>query len=230
MFAITDIHGCRQSFLALLDQIAPTRSDVLCLLGDYVAKGPDSKGVLDEIMALQENGYRVHCLRGNHEEMLLRAVRGEAAGLEGWMSDDGRTTLRSFGVKKAADLPSQYVDWLDALPYFLETDDYILVHAGLDFSASDPLAATGSMCWIRDWHENIRYDWLGERIILHGHQPIPASKIRSQFDLLGARRFLDLDGGCAFAGSKRPERADLGRLAAFDMTNRRLFFQKNVEG
>ncbi len=229
MFVTTDLHGCRDSFLALLDRIAFSRSDTLYLLGDYVAKGPDSRGVLDEIMTLQQSGYRILCLRGNHEEMLLRAVRSDPASLEGWMPADGKRTLTSFGVEKAADLPPEYVGWLDELPYFFETDGYILVHAGLDFSAPDPLAATGSMCWIRDWHETIRYDWLGERVILHGHTPVPPGRIRSQFARLDTGRFLDLDGGCAFAGNPRPERAGLGWLAAFDMTNRRLFFQKNID-
>ena len=67
-FAISDIHGCAKTFEALLDRIALSTQGELYLLGDYLDRGPDSKGVLDLIFRLQREGYAVHCLRGNHEQ------------------------------------------------------------------------------------------------------------------------------------------------------------------
>ena len=55
-FAISDLHGCRKTFLALLDKIAFSQNDELYLLGDYVDRGPDSEGVLVEIFALHKDG------------------------------------------------------------------------------------------------------------------------------------------------------------------------------
>lgn len=74
-YAITDIHGCNKTFQALLDKIAFTTADALYLLGDYIDRGPDSKGVFDTIFNLQETGHSVHCLRGNHEAMFLDSLK-----------------------------------------------------------------------------------------------------------------------------------------------------------
>lgn len=227
-FVITDIHGCRKTFLALLDKIAFSKADELYLLGDYVDRGPDSKGVLDEIFRLQNNDYTVRCLRGNHEEILLRSLY-DPVGLENWMLTDGKKTMDSFGVEMTADIPAVYLDFIRELDYYFEVDEYILVHAGLNFNLFDPLEDQRDLLIIRRWYDNIRYDWLGQRIVLHGHTPMPYFDIEQQLLHLGANRYLDLDAGCVYAGSDRPDRAGLGYLCAFDMTSRRLTFQKNVE-
>ncbi len=65
--AIGDIHGCNKTFKALLDQINLSKDDELTLLGDYIDRGPDSKGVIDTIINLQSSGYQVRALRGNHD-------------------------------------------------------------------------------------------------------------------------------------------------------------------
>ena len=70
--AISDIHGCLKTFkLMVEEQIVLSQKDELYLLGDFVDRGPNSKGVLDYIMSLQEAGYQLHCLRGNHEDMMV---------------------------------------------------------------------------------------------------------------------------------------------------------------
>jgi serine/threonine protein phosphatase 1 len=227
-FAVTDIHGCRRTFLALLDRIAFSKSDELYLLGDYVDRGPDSKGVLDEIFRLQQEGYRLHCLRGNHEEILLRSLY-DPVGLDNWLLTDGKKTMDSFGVDTTVDIPAHYLDFLRDLDYHFEVDGYILVHAGLNFHLFDPLQDRRDLLVIRHWYEAVRYDWLGERIILHGHTPITRQGAEAQFAMLETAQYLDLDTGCVYAGSERSDKAGLGYLCAFDMSNRRLFFQENVE-
>jgi len=67
--AISDIHGCARTFQALLDKIQLSTNDQLYLLGDYIDRGPDSKGVIDTILGLINAGYRVQTLMGNHEKM-----------------------------------------------------------------------------------------------------------------------------------------------------------------
>ena len=227
--AISDIHGCNQSFEALLDQIAFSTSDVLYLLGDYVDRGPDSKGVIDRIWALQDDGYQVECLKGNHEELVLRAASGNFTYLEKWLKTDGKDTKNSFGVETCAEIPKKYLDWMEALPYFLEVESYLLVHAGLDFRLDDPLSDTSEMCWLRHWQPAIRYEWLQERIIVHGHTPIERDIIENQFVNLQAAQHLDIDAGCVYADPRHWRSEGLGNLCAFDMTNQRLFFQEYVE-
>ena len=228
-FAISDIHGCPKTFLALLDKIAFSKSDELFLLGDYVDRGPDSKGVLDAIFDLQKNGYTLRCLLGNHEELVLQAAQNDFASLERWLLTDGRDTMDSFGVERCSDIPEVYLDFMRGLPYFFESGNYILVHGGLDFRLPDPLADASEMCWMRNWYDDIRYEWLGERTILHGHTPIEHYNIEKQLFQLKWSRYLDIDAGCVFTQHRFPYRVDLGRLCAFDMTNRWLAFQKNVE-
>ena len=72
---IGDIHGCSTTFKALIRKIDLQKNDQLILLGDLINKGPDSKGVLDYIIALKEEGFEVYALRGNMESMLLRILK-----------------------------------------------------------------------------------------------------------------------------------------------------------
>lgn len=227
--AISDIHGCNQTFEALLDQIAFSKSDVLYLLGDYVDRGPDSKGVIDRIWALQNDGYRIECLKGNHEELVLRAASGNFTYLEKWLKTDGKDTTLSFGVETCAEIPQKYLDWMEALPYFLEVENYLLVHAGLDFSLEDPLSDTSEMCWLRNWHHGIRYNWLGERIILHGHTPITRDRLGFQHVNLQGMQYLGIDAGCVYGDPRHWKMDGLGHLCAFDMTNLGLYFQEYVD-
>lgn len=103
-FAISDIHGCLRSFRALLEEINFSKEDTLYLLGDYIDRGPDSKGVIDHIWKLQKEGYTVHCLRGNHEQMLLNEISSPNNYFDGESE-----TLRSFGVKQNLNIPRQYL-------------------------------------------------------------------------------------------------------------------------
>lgn len=226
---ISDIHGCLKTFEALLDRLAFSKADALYLLGDYVDRGPDSKGVIDRIWRLQKDGYHTECLKGNHEELVLRAASGNFTYLEKWLITDGKDTMDSFGVNQCSDIPPPYLDWMNALPYYLEVDNFLLVHAGLDFNLDDPLSDTSEMCWLRDWHPNIRYDWLDGRIILHGHTPVDVETIEYQFQNLELSQYLDIDNGCVYADPRHWKREGLGNLCAFDMTNRKLLFQENLD-
>ena len=75
LLAISDIHGCSRAFDTLLDAVAPKPDDQIITLGDYVDRGPDSRGVLDRLVALHDTG-RLIALRGNHDVMMLEAAQG----------------------------------------------------------------------------------------------------------------------------------------------------------
>lgn len=98
-YAIGDIHGGSQTFRALLDTLSLKHSDRLYLLGDYVDRGNDSKGVLDTILQLMDAGYDVRPIRGNHDDMMIRAFTGvHHNDSRTWESGWGQHTLPSFGV------------------------------------------------------------------------------------------------------------------------------------
>ena len=170
-YAIGDIHGCSKTFKELLDKIGLIEGDELYLLGDYIDRGPDSKGVIDTIFELREKGFKVICLRGNHESMLLDALKNREEQ-KNFMRNGGKQTLQSFDTVRPIDLPIEYIHFFESLPFYHEVGDYILVHAGLNFLEADPLTDTEAMMWIRNWYQWIDYNWLGNRTILHGHTPI----------------------------------------------------------
>ena len=222
--AISDIHGCILSFQALLDKIAFSTSDELYLLGDYIDRGPGSKGVMDLVLSFQTNGYRVRCLRGNHEQMLLDALKNWD-GYFDWLNDwGGSQTMESFKALVLKDIPKTYWDFLSGLEYYFEVDEFILVHAGLDFHRHNPLSPNENMLYLRNWYQHIDMNWLDGRIIAHGHTPLAKQEVEDMLRNLHRLPVIDIDGGC-FA-KHLPGK---GYLCAFDMTNRELFFQKNLD-
>jgi serine/threonine protein phosphatase 1 len=97
---IADIHGCSRTFEQLLLRSKLRKNDTLYLLGDYVDRGPDSCGVLTQIMGLLENGYDVRPLRGNHDDMMLRTYKNTHDNFSDyWLLEWGVDVIRSFGVK-----------------------------------------------------------------------------------------------------------------------------------
>ena len=175
--AFTDLHGCNKTFLTLLEQVTPEFGDQLFFLGDYIDRGPDSKGVIDEIISLQERGYEVQCLRGNHEQMLLDCLQNPQ-DLYFWLANGGAETMASFQANRIEEIPGHYLEWFEQLAYYLEVDEYILVHAGLNFKKENPFEDLESMLWIREWYEDINHDWLQDRIIIHGHTPVSTSMVK----------------------------------------------------
>ena len=137
VLAIGDIHGCLGPLDALLDWVAPGPDDLVVTLGDYVDRGPDTRGVLDRLVGLKRAGRRVVCLRGNHELMMLAAREGRG-DLRMWLSVGGVQALASYtpGNELRADalaaVPPEHWAFLEygLVPYF-ETDTHLFVHAGL---------------------------------------------------------------------------------------------------
>ena len=134
--AIGDIHGASTALDALLATVAPIPQDLLVFLGDYVDRGPDSKGVLDRLIALATAGQPMVCLRGNHELMMLRA-RHDRSELKMWLGVGGTQAIGSYavnGMRAHLDsVPPIHWAFLEkgCVDYF-ETDTHIFVHAGVD--------------------------------------------------------------------------------------------------
>ena len=221
-YATTDLHGCLHIFRRLVeDKLQLTRYDELYLLGDYVNKGPDSRGVLDYLMQLQSAGYQVRCLRGNHDQALLDAARHRWRW--DWLGPRGRLpTLRSFGVSRLANIPSRYLDWLGALPYEIELPDFVLVHAGYDFSLPPAEMRQDHSTMLNT--KKFVYDpsRLGGRRLLHGHVPTPTAQVRTKAALRPGA--LGLDTGCVYRHN--PE---LAHLAALNLDTWDLLLVPNCE-
>ena len=93
ILAIGDIHGCTIAFDTLLAQVAPQPEDLIITLGDYVDRGPDSRGVIDRILKLRETQQLI-AIRGNHDIMMLEA-RADPTSIDGWrLSGEGKRSPR----------------------------------------------------------------------------------------------------------------------------------------
>jgi calcineurin-like phosphoesterase family protein len=150
--AIGDIHGCSRALETLLAAIGPRPEDAIVTLGDYVNRGPDSRGVIDRLIALEGQCTLVPIL-GNHDQMFLqilldaRAARasappeGSRAGaipmnLSHWLQMGGAATLASYGIPprragavELARVPDEHVAFLERCRNYHETETHIFLHA-----------------------------------------------------------------------------------------------------
>lgn len=207
-FATTDLHGCLHTFRHLVEEaLRLTPQDELYLLGDYVNKGPDSRGVLDYLMHLQAAGYQVYCLRGNHDQALLDGARHRWR--RDWLGPRGRLpTLRSFGVARLADIPAHYLDWLAALPYEIELPDFVLVHAGYNFALSPAEMRRDHETMLNTKKFVFDASRLAGKRLLHGHVPTATAQVRAKAATHPGA--LGLDTGCVYRHN--PELAHLTAL------------------
>ena len=128
ILAIGDIHGCRRALDALLDVVWPTHDDLLITLGDYVDWGRDSRGVIDRLIELGTT-TRLVPLRGNHEELMLRA-RDFPNEVDYWLNVGGRAALASYPDGK---IPDAHWDFLiNRCVDSFETDHHIFAHGGVE--------------------------------------------------------------------------------------------------
>lgn len=125
--AIGDIHGCSRALDALLAAIEPGPTDTIVTLGDVIDRGPDSRGVVDRLIALGSHCRLVPIL-GNHEEMLLDVLAGRLSP-PFWLGCGGEAVLRSYGITAPTDLPDDHLAFLQSGLDFVETATHILTHA-----------------------------------------------------------------------------------------------------
>ena len=214
LFAIGDIHGCFNPFCELLEQkIRFRKGDRLVLLGDYIDRGYQTREVIDYIIGLQESGYDVIPLKGNHESMMLDSMDDEQM-LSNWFLNGGYETLYSFGVDSLNDLNIKYLHFFRNLPSYYIQDRFMFVHAGFNDEISDPLADQFEMIWSRK--ENYSNPFFNDKIIVHGHTPVSLTVCREA--LLSRNRVINIDTGCVY-----DELGGLGHLTAIELFSRELY-------
>lgn len=219
-WVIGDVHGCSKTLRALIeDKIQPGKNDKVIFVGDYVDRGPDSKGVISYLMELQLMGYKMVMLRGNHEEMMLRSIH-DARIRKDWFFNGGMPTLRSFGAREAKEIPGHFLEFVDALDYYHAMEDFLIVHAGLNFDIPDPLTDLEGMLWIRNTF--VLPEKIGNRTMVHGHTPVTVAQIEEAIQK--GLKDLDLDAGCVYTGTE-----GLGNLCALELNSLRLEVQPNID-
>lgn len=191
VYAIGDVHGCLVQLNSLLALIAEdcansaTRFQII-FLGDYVDRGPDSKGVIDTMLAMREK-LNVCFIRGNHDQVMLDFLEDPAL-YRNWRDFGGRETLLSYGVTpplfdnervftEARDalrvaLPENHLRFLNELEYSVEIGGYYFTHAGVRPSVPLDRQMPEDLMWIRD--EFLLSDADFGKIVVHGHSPMEA--------------------------------------------------------
>jgi serine/threonine protein phosphatase 1 len=179
-FVIGDIHGCSDLLSQLLKKIKPlAEDDTVIFMGDYIDRGPDSKSVVDIVLKLRAEHQRVITLMGNHEVMLLGAIRGH--GHNEFLNMGGSATLKSYAIPPesindmAAMLPKTHLAFLQELLPYWEDEDYIYVHAGLQPGVHLSQQSPDWLFWSRDAFIDSIYNF-GKKVI-YGHTPYDKPKM-----------------------------------------------------
>lgn len=229
---IPDIHGCSKTLKCLLErQLNITKHDTIYFLGDYIDRGPDGKGTLDYLMRLEKEEYDVYFIKGNHEDMCVKAyyadqkrrlLERKKPEQKMWEDVGASETLISFGVKHPREIPQKYIEWMEKCMPYIELEHYILVHAGMDFDRKNPFDDVSSMMWTRNFKVN--YDKSHGKRVIHGHVPVDYSFMQLVIDQGDAYDFIALDNGVFYKDT--PE---MGNLVAFNPDTRELIATPNLD-
>jgi serine/threonine protein phosphatase 1 len=197
-FAIGDIHGCFDKLtdlLAACETVRAGRRARFVFIGDYVDRGPDTRKVIELLLDRQlKERDRFICLRGNHEDLLIRASRRDRTDrdLINWWANGGEQTLDSYGADDPSDLPADHLAWIEALPLTFIDGNRLFVHAGVRPGISLSAQAEEDLLWIREPFLSAEEDH--GAFVVHGHTPTG-----SGLPELRPNR-LNLDTGACFGG------------------------------
>ncbi len=209
IYAIGDIHGCARLLDALVAKIEKDARGLenarLIFLGDYVDRGPDSKGVLDRLIELQAGEPATVFLKGNHEAVMLDFITDPNQMLH-WLDWGGEETLTSYGVRNvlrrspedlgaelAEKMPGAHLDFLHSLSLTHIEGDYLFVHAGLrpGIGLNDQIEE--DLLWIRRAFHDTPQKERPDYVVVHGHQPLKKP--------LDAGWRIDVDTGACWSGA-----------------------------
>jgi serine/threonine protein phosphatase 1 len=199
VYAVGDVHGRLDALQPLIRTIAddleaapPSQPAMLVFLGDYVDRGPESRGVVDMILRMKgQAGLEVRTLKGNHEEALLQFLAQPTFGAA-WLEHGGGATLASYGVQPPASrtdpdawaevsaafaeaLPPEHLAFYRGLELMLDLGDYAFVHAGVRPGVPWNQQAERDMLWIRQ--EFLQEKGPFGKVIVHGHTPMEEAQV-----------------------------------------------------
>ncbi|MGE5564058.1 MAG: metallophosphoesterase [Bacillota bacterium] len=196
-YGVGDIHGRLDLLERLLEAIEtdlarrPARKVLLVFVGDLIDRGPHSAQVVERLRTYERSGVETVFLLGNHEEVLLRILKGEAELVAKWRSFGGTECLQSYGVDTAKlagmkdedalevirkAIPQAHVEFLESFDDSCRFGDYLFVHAGIRPGIEFDQQRQSDLRWIR---EPFLFDETDHGfVVVHGHTIRPEVEMR----------------------------------------------------
>jgi len=191
VYAIGDIHGRVDLLASITARMVSDaarrqagRRMVVCL-GDYVSRGIDSRQVIEMLLEPPPDGFERICLKGNHEDLLLRYLAGDMAAGRHWFDYDGQDMLADYGVeipdRQARDdanmaalrqrfeaaLPQAHLEFFCSLRVRYQAGDYFFVHGGVRPGVPLAQQSDHDCMWIRGTFLNSQVEH--GAMVVHGH-------------------------------------------------------------
>ena len=180
-YVIGDIHGCADEIRHLTDALPLARGDRLVFLGDYIDRGPDSRGVVAYLLSLQQYYDEIEFvfLKGNHEDMLLAYLGLNGQHGDMFLINGGKATLASYGVgpdnltaqHALSVIPSSHLEFYQKLKNYRLMDSFLCVHAGIHPQKALAEQSNEEFLWIRNAF--IYRSHALPYTVLFGHTPQP---------------------------------------------------------
>jgi serine/threonine protein phosphatase 1 len=172
-YVVPDLHGRFDLLQLALSRIEQREPGTIVFTGDYIDRGPQSREVIERLIAGPAPGWNWICLTGNHEDMLIQASR-DRLKVSGWLVNGGNATLTSYGVGLGTipDLSlvdSSHVNWLKSLPLLHRDKHRIYVHAGVDQEVPLEKQNKQTLIWKR-YRADFEQGY-GPFHVVHGHDP-----------------------------------------------------------
>jgi serine/threonine protein phosphatase 1 len=211
---IGDVHGHYVGLMALLEAIAPDANDQIYFLGDLIDRGPDSAKVVGFV---KHSPY--FCVLGNHELLMLDSFAGGQIcqpDFQAWLYSGGQETLESYENYECL---FEHLDWMQALPMYLDLGDIWLVHAGLHPTLPLKSQTVQEFCWIRSEFHRMTQPYFRDKLIVTGHTITFTFPGVEPGQIAQGEGWLDIDTGAYHRKS--------GWMTALDVTQQ-LVYQVNV--
>jgi serine/threonine protein phosphatase 1 len=216
LFAIGDIHGCLSQLTTLHKKILThdkfdVKNDLLIYLGDYIDRGNNTKGVIDQILKLKNNKIKTINLMGNHDEFMIDFLFNKKNDIKNWLNFGVDQTFRSYDIEIVEfikdgfeddvidklrnelleKMNATHINFFKNLEVTHSTEKYLFVHAGIDPQKKLSEQTKKDYLWSRS-SDFFHKDFKAEKKIIHGHTP--------EKDVINHPYRINIDTGCYFSG------------------------------
>lgn len=204
LYAVGDIHGMHGLLLQAIKMFQD--DDTVVFMGDYIDRGKNNVKTIDTLVDFAEyrQGKTIF-LRGNHEDMLLKALAGEIHAMDTWLWNGGSVTFNEFKMDYHKPvLPDKYQSFFDATKYYYKSDNFVFVHGGIstEQDIESQLTNNDAILWDRDAIEILKgvkkagsdiskvFFWGTGQTVIVGHSILRQPLIGGDFIVIDTGSFL----------------------------------------